>query len=104
MKEDQLAVFRRRKIGFAISGIQSGIPPSMCGKISFFRWGLTEKVDKAYVNDIITTWVLEHRIHNLPNTLSEDSSSGLRLQEPLVNRPEILLADEPTGNLDSKTK
>ena len=62
-----------------------------------------KKVDKAYVNDIITTLGLEHRIHNLPNTLSGGTAAARCDCKSLVNRPEILLADEPTGNLDSKT-
>ena len=60
-------------------------------------------MDKAYVNDIITTLGLEHQIHNLPNTLSGGQQQRVAIARALVNRPEILFADEPTGNLDSKT-
>ena len=60
-------------------------------------------MDKAYVNDIITTLGLEHRIHNLPNTLSGGQQQRVAIARALVNRPEIIFADEPTGNLDSKT-
>ena len=60
-------------------------------------------MDKAYVNDIITTLGLGHRIYNLPNQLSGGQQQRVAIARALVNRPEIIFADEPTGNLDSKT-
>ena len=103
MKEDQLAVFRRRKIGFVFQAFNLVSSINVWENI-VLPLGLDEKkVDKAYVNDIITTLGLEHRIHNLPNTLSGGQQQRVAIARALVNRPEILFADEPTGNLDSKT-
>ena len=61
------------------------------------------KVDKAYVNDIIATLGIENRIYNLPNQLSGGQQQRVAIARALVKRPEIIFADEPTGNLDSKT-
>lgn len=103
MKEDQLAVFRRRKIGFVFQAFNLVSSINVWENI-VLPLGLDgNKVDKAYVNDIITTLGLEHRIHNLPNTLSGGQQQRVAIARALVNRPEILFADEPTGNLDSKT-
>ena len=103
MKEDQLAVFRRRKIGFVFQAFNLVSSINVWENI-VLPLGLDgRKVDKAYVNDIITTLGLEHRIHNLPNTLSGGQQQRVAIARALVNRPEILFADEPTGNLDSKS-
>mgnify|MGYP000783449934 CR=1 FL=1 len=103
MKEDQLAVFRRRKIGFVFQAFNLVSSINVWENI-VLPLGLDgKKVDKAYVNDIITTLGLEHRIHNLPNTLSGGQQQRVAIARALVNRPEILFADEPTGNLDPKT-
>ena len=103
MKEDQLAVFRRRKIGFVFQAFNLVSSINVWENI-VLPLGLDgKKVDKAYVDDIITTLGLEHRIHNLPNTLSGGQQQRVAIARALITKPAIILADEPTGNLDSRT-
>lgn len=103
MNDDKLAVFRRRKIGFIFQAFNLVSSINVWENI-VLPLGLDgRKVDEAYVNDIISTLGIENRIHNLPNTLSGGQQQRVAIARALVARPEILFADEPTGNLDSKT-
>lgn len=103
MNEDKLAVFRRRKIGFIFQAFNLVSSINVWENI-VLPLGLDgRKVDEAYVNDIISTLGIENRIHNLPNTLSGGQQQRVAIARALVARPKILFADEPTGNLDSKT-
>ena len=103
MNEAKLAVFRRRKIGFIFQAFNLVSSINVWENI-VLPLGLDgRKVDEAYVNDIISTLGIENRIHNLPNTLSGGQQQRVAIARALVARPEILFADEPTGNLDSKT-
>lgn len=103
MNEDKLAVFRRRKIGFIFQAFNLVSSINVLENI-VLPLGLDgRKVDEVYVNDIISTLGIENRIHNLPNTLSGGQQQRVAIARALVARPEILFADEPTGNLDSKT-
>ena len=103
MNEDKLAVFRRRKIGFIFQAFNLVSSINVWENI-VLPLGLDgRKVDEAHVNDIISTLGIENRIHNLPNTLSGGQQQRVAIARALVARPEILFADEPTGNLDSKT-
>ena len=61
------------------------------------------KVDEAFVKDIVETLGLNNKIHNLPNTLSGGQQQRVAIARALASRPDIVFADEPTGNLDSKT-
>ena len=103
MNEDKLAVFRRRKIGFIFQAFNLVSSINVWENI-VLPLGLDgRKVDEVYVNDIISTLGIENRIHNLTNTLSGGQQQRVAIARALVARPEILFADEPTGNLDSKT-
>lgn len=57
-----------------------------------------KKVDTEYINDIIETLGIEKKIHNLPNTLSGGQQQRVAIARALASRPDILFADEPTGN------
>lgn len=103
MKEEELAVFRRRKIGFVFQAFNLVSSINVWENI-VLPMGLDGKeADEAFVRDILETLGMEHKIHNLPNTLSGGQQQRVAIARALVSRPDIILADEPTGNLDSKT-
>lgn len=103
LKEDDLSVFRRRKIGFIFQSYNLVSSLNVWENI-VLPMGLDGKrADEAFVEDIIATLGLEKKIHNLPNTLSGGQQQRAAIARALASRPDLILADEPTGNLDSRT-
>ena len=104
MKEEELAIFRRRKIGF-IFQYYNLIPSINVWENIVLPIGLDlRRVDKDFVNDILDTLGLKEKKHNMPNTLSGGQQQRVAIARALASKPSIILADEPTGNLDSKTE
>ena len=102
-KEEKLAVFRRRKIGFIFQAFNLVSSINVWENI-VLPIGLDGKeADESFVQDIIKTLGLEEKIHNLPHTLSGGQQQRVAIARALASKPDVILADEPTGNLDSKT-
>lgn len=103
LKEDKLAVFRRRKIGFIFQSYNLVSSINVWENI-VLPIGLDGKqMNEGFIHDIITTLGIDSKLHNLPNTLSGGQQQRVAIARALATRPDIILADEPTGNLDSKT-
>lgn len=104
LKDDRLAAFRRRKIGFIFQSYNL-IPSLNVWENIVLPIGLDgRRPDEEYVLGIIRRIGMEDKIHALPNTLSGGQQQRVAIARALASRPAIILADEPTGNLDSKTE
>ena len=102
-RDDALAVFRRRKIGFIFQSFNLVSSINVWENI-VLPIGLDgRKADEKFVMDIVSTLGLENKLHNLPNTLSGGQQQRVAIARALASKPDILFADEPTGNLDSRT-
>ncbi|MBU3175226.1 ABC transporter ATP-binding protein [Clostridium estertheticum] len=103
MKDDKLAIFRRRKIGFVFQAFNL-IPVLNVFENITFPIGLDNKaVDKDYIKELMETINIYDKKDNLPNALSGGQQQRVAIARALATKPAIILADEPTGNLDSKT-
>lgn len=104
LKDDRLAVFRRRKIGFIFQSYNL-VPSLNVWENIVLPIGLDgRKVDREYVMEIVRKIGMSDRLHALPGTLSGGQQQRVAIARALASRPAIILADEPTGNLDSRTE
>lgn len=104
LKDEQLAVFRRRKIGFIFQDYNL-MPALNVWENIVLPIGLDgKKVKKDFVLDIVKSIGMEERLHAMPNQLSGGQKQRVANARALAARPAIILADEPTGNLDSHTE
>lgn len=103
LKDDELTIFRRRKVGFVFQSYNLVPVLNVYENITLPIELDGNKVDKAYVEKIINTLGLKSKIYNLPNQLSGGQQQRVAIARALATKPVIVLADEPTGNLDSKT-
>lgn len=102
LKENELAIFRRREIGF-IFQFYNLIPVLTAEENIEMPVLLDErKIDKEYMNEILGILGLQERRKHLPSQLSGGQQQRVSIGRALANKPSIILADEPTGNLDSK--
>ena len=102
-KDEALTIFRRRKIGFVFQNYNL-VPVLNVYENIVLPVQLDGKVpDAAYIDSIIETLGLESKLKNLPNNLSGGQQQRVAIARALASKQAIILADEPTGNLDSKT-
>jgi putative ABC transport system ATP-binding protein len=103
LKDEDLTIFRRRRIGFIfqnynlvpILNVYENIvlPIELDGK----------RPDQNYIRSILTLLKLDHKLHDMPNQLSGGQQQRVAIARALASKPAIILADEPTGNLDTNT-
>ena len=103
LKDEELTIFRRRKIGFVFQSYNLVPVLSVYENIVLPIQLDGGKVDQSYVNQVIEALGLEQKLQNLPSQLSGGQQQRVAIARALVTKPAIILADEPTGNLDSKT-
>ena len=102
LKEKDLSIFRRRNVGLIYQCYN--LIPVLSAKENILLPAELDnrKIDKEYLDDLLKTLGLKERENHLPNELSGGQQQRTSIGRALINRPAVILADEPTGNLDSK--
>lgn len=102
MKDNNLTIFRRRNIGFIFQNFNL-IPELNIEQNIIFPMLLDyQKPDKKYLEELLTVLNLKERRHHLPSQLSGGQQQRVAIGRALITRPSLILADEPTGNLDTQ--
>ena len=102
LKDEELTVFRRRKIGFIFQNYNLVPVLNVYENIVLPVELDGNKVDKKFMKEVVQMLGLEDKLNNMPNNLSGGQQQRVAIARALVSKPAIVLADEPTGNLDSK--
>jgi len=103
LSKDALTIFRRRKIGFIFQSYNLVPILNVYENITLPIELDGNKIDEEYIGDIFKTLGIETKLNNLPNNLSGGQQQRVAIARALATKPAIVLADEPTGNLDTKT-
>ena len=103
LKDEELTVFRRRKIGFVFQAYNLVPVLSVYENIVLPIQLDGGKLDAAYIDQVIGALGLKEKLNSLPSQLSGGQQQRVAIARALATKPAILLADEPTGNLDSRT-
>ena len=103
MRDEELTIFRRRKIGFVFQNYNLVPVLNVYENMRLAVQLDGQAPDKGYVDQIIETLGLGNKLQNLPNNLSGGQQQRVAIARALAAKPAIILADEPTGNLDSAT-
>ena len=103
MNDEQLTIFRRRKIGFVFQNYNLVPVLNVYENIVLPVELDGDSVDKKFMQDVVRILALEDKLNSMPNNLSGGQQQRVAIARALVSKPAIILADEPTGNLDSRT-
>ncbi len=103
MNKEELVIFRRRNIGFIFQSYNLVPMLNVYENIVLPLELDGESVDKSFLNKIVKILALEDKLQNMINNLSGGQQQRVAIARALLTKPAIILADEPTGNLDSKT-
>ena len=103
MDDEQLTIFRRRNIGFVFQNYNLVPILNVYENIVLPVELDGDTVDKSFMDGIVSMLGLEDKLQNMPNNLSGGQQQRVAIARALITKPAIILADEPTGNLDSRT-
>lgn len=103
MSDEQLTIFRRRNIGFVFQNYNLVPILNVYENIALPVELDGDTVDQAFLNEVVGLLGLTDKLQNMPNNLSGGQQQRVSIARALITKPAIMLADEPTGNLDSRT-